>query len=353
MITWSSPDFSGPTRCAQSGPTIQKSPRPEAIWQGKIDGFESTSSPTEFGGLGYRLAAPSVLRPARDPNADVYPEFILTKERAAPGINPRYEFARMLTNDFQFARATVNLIWSRLMTVGIVDPPFEFDLERQDPDNPPPAPWTIQPSHPELLDALAKDFQEHNFDLRHLMRMICQSKTYQLSSHFEGKYDPVWDRYYARKLVRRLSAEEIYDAIVKSTNVFGNKVEYVMDLGLPGGGDSELNRFLSFFGQSNRITSGPSTTSSIVQASLMLNSPLVKSKVQAEKEGSRVNLLLNQTPPLSNDKLVEELFLWTLSRYPSDEEMTDSIKHLAKYRDRGVEDLQWVLLNKLEFIVNH
>ena len=79
--------------------------------------------------------------------------------------------------------------------------------------NPPPAPWTIQPSHPELLDALARDFQDHNFGLRYLMRTICRSKAYQLSSRFSGEYKPEYDRYYARKLVRRLSAEEIYDAI--------------------------------------------------------------------------------------------------------------------------------------------
>ena len=328
------------------------SPRPDPIWQGKIDGFRSTSPPTEFGGLGYRLEAPSVLRPDRNRNVDVYPEYLLTKKRPDRGVNPRHEFARMLTEDFQFARATVNLIWSKLMTVGIVDPPFEFDLARQDPDNPPPSPWTIQPSHPELLNVLAKDFQKHHFDLRHLMRTICRSQAYQLSSQFGVEYKSEWDRYYARKLVRRLSAEEIYDGIVKSTNVFGNDVEYVMDLGVPPG-NGELKRFLAFFGQSNRTTSAASTDSSIIQASLMLNSDLVKRKVLVGTEESRVSLLLNHSPPLSNEELVEELFLWTLCRYPTEKERKDSIRHVENYRDKGVEDLQWALLNKLEFIVNY
>ena len=328
------------------------SPRQDPIWQGKIDGFQSTSPPTEFGGLGYRLEAPSVLRPARSTSVDVFPEYLLTKERPDSGVNPRHEFARMLTEDFQFARATVNLIWSKLMTVGIVDPPLDFDLARQDPDDPPPSPWTIQPSHPELLNALAKNFQKHHFDLRHLMRIICRSKAYQLSSRFEEEYKGEWDRYYARKLVRRLSAEEIYDEIVKSTNVFGNDVEYVMDLGVPPG-NGELKRFLAFFGQANRTTKAPSTNSSIIQASLMLNSDLVKRKVLAGTEDSRVSLLLSHSPPLSNEELVEELFLWTLSRYPTEKERKDSVKHVESYRDKGVEDLQWALLNKLEFIVNY
>ena len=65
------------------------------------------------------------------------------------------------------------------MGVGIVDPPYDFDLSRQDPNNPPPAPWTVQPSHPELLDALAKDFEAHHYDLRYLIELITKSSAYQ------------------------------------------------------------------------------------------------------------------------------------------------------------------------------
>src|SRR5205085_1665868 len=98
------------------------------------------------------------------------------------------EFARLLTSHPQFARATVNLVWAELMGLGIVDPPLGFDLARQDPNQPPPAPWTIQPSHPELLGALARDFVEHHFDLRHLMRTIAQSSVYQLSAESPGTW---------------------------------------------------------------------------------------------------------------------------------------------------------------------
>ena len=91
------------------------------------------------GGSGYKTHAPSVLRIPRR-KADVTPTFLLTGERPASGANPRQEFARMLTSHPQFAKATVNLLWSAFMTVGIVDPPFGWDLARQDPANPPPAP---------------------------------------------------------------------------------------------------------------------------------------------------------------------------------------------------------------------
>jgi hypothetical protein len=326
--------------------------RPESIWQGKIANYAFSAEPTPTGGTGYRMEAPSVLRIPRDRNADVYPEFILTKERPNERINPRVEFARMITSHPQFAKATVNLFWSKLMTVGIVDPPFGWDLDRQDPENPPPAPWTVQPSHPELLDALARDFQKHNYDLRHLLRTICRSNAYQLSSRLDKDYKPDVDRYYARKLVRRLSAEEIYDAIVMATGVTGNGVGYIMDTGSPPG-DAELKRFLDFFGQSNRITKQAESKGSIIQASLMMNSDLIKRKVLAATEGSRVRGLLNRQPPASNREVVEELFLATLSRFPTEQESATSVRHIEHYRGQGVEDLQWALINKLEFIVNY
>jgi len=81
-------------------------------------------------------------------------------------------FARLLTSNPQFAKAAVNLFWSEFMGRGIVDPPFGFDMDRQDRSHPPPAPWTIQPTHPELLNALAEDFAKHNYDLRYLFKLI-------------------------------------------------------------------------------------------------------------------------------------------------------------------------------------
>ncbi|MBM3776228.1 MAG: DUF1553 domain-containing protein, partial [Acidobacteria bacterium] len=322
--------------------------RPETHWTG--------------GGDGYRTDAPSVLRIARK-KADVSPAFLLTGERPAAGANPREEFARMLTGHPQFAKATVNLTWSALMTVGIVDPPFGWDLARQDPKNPPPEPWTIQPSHPELLEALAADFRKHNYDLRRLMRVIATSTAYQLSSRAEGPWKPEYDRFYARKLVRRLSAEEIYDAIAKATGVFtpiqvagtGKKVNYVMETFGPNDvSEPGMRRFLDFFGQSNRKTALPEARpGSIIQAALMLNSDLVKGRVKASAKDSTVQKLLSKEPPLGHEQLAEELFLATLSRFPTAGEKKTSVAFLARYRDQGAEDLQWSLINKLEFLFNY
>ena len=213
------------------------------------------------------------------------------------------------------------------------------------------------------------------------MATICKSHAYQLSSRFEGEYKPEYDRYYARKLVRRLSAEEVYDAIAKSTGILGHGVDwqphfpnrywfptwsgYAMDLPSPMNGSEfcslDLKRFLFFFGRGDRSTKEPDTKTSIMQASLMMNSDLVREKILAKTKGSRVQTLLEKTPPWTWDKpdrpmkdeIVDELFLCTLSRYPTPEEKVASVDHIERYRDKGVEDLQWALINKPEMMVNY
>jgi hypothetical protein len=313
--------------------------------------------------LGYDLKADSVVRMPRW-KADVSPTFLLTGEKPRPGERPEDALARMITSDPQFARATVNYLWAELMGVGIVDPPYDFDLARQDPSKPPPAPWTIQPTHPELLNALAKDLVAHGFDLRYIIKLITKSSAYQLASVFDGQWKPQYSRYFARHFVRRLSAEELFDAISQSTQVFPEikisgtdvKVKYVMEMRSPEdlskGELEELARFLGSFGESNRSRGVKSLQGNMVQASLLLNSKLVKERVKV-KSGSRLHSLLNREPPLTNDQLVEELFLAVLSRYPTPQERQVSVAQLAKYRDAGAEDILWALMNKLDFIFNY
>ena len=315
----------------------------------------------QTGGHGYDTNAPSVVRIPRYP-AKVEPVFYLSGEKPAPGKNLREEFARMLTEHPQFARATVNWMWAELMGVGIVDPPHDFDLLRQDPENPPPGPWTIQPTHPDLLEALGEDFRKYNYDLRRLMELITKSSAYQLSSRFGGDWKPEYASYFARRFVRRLTAEELFDAISEATGVYpeiaiegtDKKVKYVLQTySSTDIKDTEMKRFLDFFGQTNRDKEERDLTGSIIQASLLLNSDIIKKKVSAKTERSSVRELLSKTPPLTNRELVEELFLATLSRFPAEEEMRLCVEMLAEYRDRGAETLQWALLNKLDFMLSY
>ncbi len=213
-----------------------------------------------------------------------------------------------------------------------------------------------------MLNALAEDFRKHNFDLRYLISLIVKSSAYQLSSRFDGEWKPEYAAYYARRFVRRLSAEELFDAVSEATQVFpeiaisgtDKKVDYVQEAySSEDIKDTEMKRLLTFFGQGNRDKQERDLTGSIVQATLLLNSDLIRNKVLRTTEGSRVAELLCAESPLSTAQLVEELFLATLSRFPTAGELALAEEMLGENVEGGAEDLQWALLNKRDFIFNY
>ena len=320
---------------------------------------------------GYHGDASSTVRLPRTEQGMIEPAFILTGEKPDPAKPPREELARMFTAHPQFARATVNRFWAEMMGVGIVDPPDEFDMERIDPSKPPGGDWTIQPSHPALLEALTEDFRENGYDLRRLFKLIAESSTYQLSSRFPGEWKASYAQYFARKFARRMTAEQVYDAVVKSTELYTeipvSKTDYRAKFLTQTRGPLDVTKskylnkdwmqnieyFLGSFGQANRESNDPNTNGSITQAVLMMNGPFVKSKIKAEAD-SYLGKLLKKEPTLSEEELAEELFLRFLSRWPSEEEKSESLRLLAdRGRVEGSEDLQWVLMNKLDFIFNY
>jgi hypothetical protein len=170
----------------------------------------------------YLLNTTTGNRTARQPQSGVNritPRYPFTGETIRPDVNRRMALADIVVWDPQFARAIVNYVWEELMVEAFVSPSNSFDLARLDPSNPPPEPWKLQPSNPELLDALAQWFRDNNHDLRLLTILITKSNAYRLSSSYPGEWRPEYVPYYARKFVRRLDAEEIHDAIAKATGV--------------------------------------------------------------------------------------------------------------------------------------
>jgi hypothetical protein len=314
-------------------------------------------------GTGYDTYADSSVRMPRK-GAEIKPTFMLSGETADVRRPLRPQFARMLTGNPQFAKATVNLIWKQFFGLGIVDPVDSFDMARQDPKNPPPAPWTIQPTNPELLEALGKDFAANGFHLKQLMRRIANSSAYQLSSKFEGEWKEKYTPYFARHYVRMLTAEQLHDAICQSTNVFGDykrkdmvygtdmpAIRYWTEAPTPEEiGDGTAKNFLRTFGQANREQFDRQTGGSILQAMSLMNSPFVNKRVRAEG-GSRVEQLVKSNK--SNEQIVEELYLATLSRPARDDEKKIALGWLEADRRQGAEDLQWSLLNKLDFVFNY
>jgi hypothetical protein len=313
---------------------------------------------------GYNTKADSMLRMKRL-GGEGSPKFLLTNEALPAGAEPREAFARMITSHPQFARATANLFWSKLMGAGIVEPVDEFDLARQDPDRV-PAGWQLQPSHPELLNELAGHFRKSNYSLHALFRAICNSNAYQLSARFPGEWKDGYTRYYARKFARMLNAEEIHDSITIATGRPGSfggarrrKVEndedppgpsvtMAMQTAMPRA-QGELKSFMNAFGQANRGTPARPPQASPLQPIMLMRSPVVNDRVLAAKD-SRVQRLLDSYS--DNGKVVEELFVSTLSRDPSPEEKALGVSILNNNRVTGAQNVEWALLNLVEFLYN-
>ena len=316
---------------------------------------------------GYSRAARSTVRVARQGTGKVPPAFILGGETPQPGKPMRVELARILTAHPQFARAVVNRFWAAFMGVGIVEPLDGFDFARMDPTNVPQG-WDLQPTHPELLDDLAQDFIDSGYDLQHLHKRIVKSSAYQLAASFPAEWKPEYTPYFSRRFVRRLTAEQVHDAIVKATDLrvpiqiplTDKRVEYLVQTRGPGDirrsatldpqQRQDLQFFAESFGQANREFNEPTQRGSIIQAALMMNSRLVKEKAKPSA-GSYLAKLIDEG--FEGGKLTEALCWRFLTRDPDPREMQASLALLA---DRGIraggEDLQWILMNKLEFLFN-
>ena len=294
------------------------------------------------------------------------PAFLLTGETPRPGENPRDELARMLTEHPQFARATVNLVWGKLMTVAFVEPYNAFDLDRMgrlaagEEDALPP-----RPLNPELMDALAEDFRQSGFSFWHLVKTIMKSETYGLSPHFDGDWDEAWTGYYPRRYVRVLTGPELVDSLARATDVptefsfAGTTVGRVKELTTPSdlggrrgrGEGAEVDALMQSFFQSNRMTPAPvGNRGSILQALLMMQSGVVNRRVSSDSGGRVADLLASDK---ADGDFVNELFLGTLGRLPTAAEAELGAAQLAEDRHQGAQNLQWVLVNSPEFLLNH
>jgi hypothetical protein len=318
----------------------------------------------------YQLNTQTGNRPPRgatNSKVTVPPAYIFDGSAPNPGENYRAALARKITSDFQFARATVNYLWEYFFTVGIVSPSNQFDPLRLDPNNPPsncPSPsnpCTLQPSNAALLNALAQDFINNKYDLKSLMREIVNSQTYQLSSRYNGAWDPTTQNLFGRKLVRRLWSEEIHDAITQSsgviptyTNPAWGPVSWAMQLpepmGTPDGAAGRVATFLDAFLRGNRDDQPRRPDGSISQALSLMNDNFVMSRIQTNTPATS---LLVQSLKLPDDQMVNNLFLNVLSRYPTSGEMNAALANLKTNRAQEAQNLLWSLYNKVDFVFNY
>jgi hypothetical protein len=242
-----------------------------------------------------------------------------------------------------FAKALVNRYWKHFFGRGLVDP--EDDMRVTNPA-----------SNPELLDRLAQDFIDHQFDLKHLVRTITNSQVYQLTAE-PNEWNRDDKQNFSRFYPRRLNAEVLLDAIDQVTGSptnFGPIPLGTRAVQLPDNGFNSY--FLTVFGRpegSSACECERSSEANLAQSLHLLNSSEIQNKLT---NGS------GRAATLANDKgrdhaaKIRELYLTAFSRPPQSDEAAVALAHLDKHKDdpkRAYEDIVWALINTKEFLFNH
>jgi hypothetical protein len=264
------------------------------------------------------------------------------------GEDPRaslFAWLRQPENPF-FARAFVNRIWGHYLGVGLVDPVDNFSLA-----NP--------PSNEKLLEQLARDFVEHKFDIRHLERVILNSRVYQQSSlaNATNKLDKV---NYARSYVRPMLAEVVVDVLNSALGVdekFGNDVRpksRAIEVGASQLANPALTYIFRIFGRPPRTAACDCERSmdpALPQKLFLMTDKGLLDKLNAQ-EGRLSQLLQGE---LTDEQILEELFLATLTRLPTQRDREFFAAYRARQQDRraAFTDTLWALINTREFILNH
>ncbi len=266
-----------------------------------------------------------------------------------PEQDPRHSLVDWMSqpdNPF-FAKAYVNRMWAHFFGRGLV---HELDDMRE----------TNPPSHPQILDYLAQEFINSNFDTRHIIRLIASSRLYSLSAEpMPGNEND--QQNFARFYARRLIAEVLLDAVDQtcgSRSDFGNMRAGARAVDLPHEGFGSY--FMDTFDRPRRVTvceceRSPGATLS--QVLLLGNSDEIENKI-ASGEG-RIARFFNQAmlmddPAAAIMPLVEDLFLAAFARYPTEQERQTAIDYIVNAEDKksAAEDVLWTLLNSREFSFN-
>ena len=276
---------------------------------------------------------------------EVQPKFLDGTVPADERLDPRSELAQWITSHPYFAEAIVNRMWSYFFGRGMVDPVDDFRS-------------TNPPTHPELLQALTQDFRDHGHDLKHLIRAIVSSRTYQLSSipNDTNQDDEI---NYSHARARPLDAEVLLDAISAATGVpevfeneaggkapFGTRAIHIKQP------YSWPSRFLEIHGRPLRQTVPEREGKPNLAQALHLLVGSTYTEKLVKKEG-RLHRLLESGA--SDREMTEALYLAALSRFPTDEERTELEKMIAQQSSRrsAFEHLLWALISSREFAYNH
>ncbi len=240
-----------------------------------------------------------------------------------------------------FAKAGANRVWAWLFGIGLVDP--VDDLNDQNP-----------PSHPELLDELAREFANHDYDVKFLFRAIMASKAYQRSSipaTPSSSGDEI--RLFTHHAVKGLSGEQLYDSLAQA---IGMVVESRLNANpfVINQNDDTRAGFVEKFRKTEEKPTEHDT--SILQALALMNGKMVQNAVDLQQTGTYSAVAEAQF--LDARGKVEALYLAALSRTPKPEELDRMVEYVERggptgHPKKALADVFWALLNSAEFMLNH
>ncbi len=294
----------------------------------------------EFG-KGIKIVHPRTKR-------DVEPKFLDgSSVPATQASDPRMSLAEWMTSpqDPYFAEAAVNRMWSYFFGRGFVNPVDDFRI-------------TNPPTHAALLRALSAEFRQHGYDLKHLFRLILQSRTYQLS-HTPNESNKNDASNYSRAYSRPLDAEVLWDAINQFADVKEGSEHWrgarasrrtrAIDLVTP---DLFPAQFLEVYGQPNRLmVPERKMDANLGQALHILAGSTYTSRITGP--GGRVDRAVKSGA--SNREIIEDFYLAAVSRFPTLEEQTEIEAWITARPSRreALEDLVWSMVASREFAYNH
>jgi len=272
-----------------------------------------------------------------------YPIFFDRKIDPGSGVDRRKELARLMTSGDRpyIAQAMVNRTWGHFFGFGFSNP--VDDIGARHP-----------PSHPELLERLSQEFAKNHFDVKGMIRWICNTEAYQLTSRTTNKnakddpamgHTPLFSRVYPKPL----EAEQLYDSLLIATDV--EHTVHADWAARQKQRDEWLQQFIIAFG-TDENDEASTFNGTIPQALLMMNGQLIE-KATSGESGSFLHKVLDSES--TDIQKIQRLYLASLSRHPHGKELGAAEHLIELYPDKlpGYQDLFWALLNSNEFIINH
>jgi hypothetical protein len=279
------------------------------------------------------------------PSVPDHPELLPTKG------NRRERLAGWITHKANpyFAPAAVNRVWALLFGKPLIDPVDDIGAVILGPENKfkPPDPQLLQRK---VIDALAKDFTAHDFDLQRLIRVIVALKVYRLDSASPDELTEVHDLYWAAFPMTRMRSDQVARSLLQacSLTTVNNESGLLTRLAF----SDQQRKFIERYGDTgaDEFEERPGT---ITQQLFMMNGQLVheRTKEDFNNASSRIAKLSPDDP-----KAIEVAYLAVLTRRPTPEEEQHFEKRFAssdRTKAQALEDLYWTLLNSTEFAWNH